>query len=214
LLLITFAYEQQQIKAFQLQPSMGLEFPNPVGLAAGLDKNGECIDGLAGWASASSKSAPSRRARSPATPSRACSACRSAQAIINRMGFNNRASTLIANVSDRAKLQGHSRHQHRQELRHADRARRSTTTCLPAQGVHALASYVTVNISSPNTKNLRQLQGESELDALLGPLKASRKSSPSSTAAYVPLALKIAPDLDERRSPPLPTPCAATASTR
>ena len=150
---------------------MGLEFPNRVGLAAGLDKNGDCIDALAAWVSASSRSAPSRRGRSRATRSRACSGCPRRRRIINRMGFNNHGvDALIANVRG-AKLQGHPRHQHRQELRHADRARRRRLPGLPQQ-VYAYASYVTVNISSPNTKNLRQLQGGDELDALLGALKA------------------------------------------
>ncbi len=95
------------------------------------------IDALARWASASSRSAPSPRGRNPAIRVRACSACPQAHAVINRMGFNNLGvDRLVRNVRAAA-LPRHPRHQHRQELRHADRARGRRLPRLHAQGVSA-----------------------------------------------------------------------------
>ena len=122
-----------------------------------------------------------------------------ARGIINRMGFNNGGvDAFVANV------QASRFYQERQGVlglnigKNADtpieRAADDYVECL--RKVYPYASYVTVNISSPNTKNLRQLQGASELDALLAQLKEEQSRLADHYARYVPLALKIAPDVD------------------
>ena len=175
---------------------MGLTFPNPVGLAAGLDKNG----GLHRRARRARFRLHRDRhghaaSRSPAIPSRACSACRQAQGIINRMGFNNDGvDALVENVK-RAKFKG---------ILGINIGKNADTPIEKAaddyliglRKVYAHASYVAINISSPNTKNLRQLQGGDELDALLAQLKAEQEKLAQQHGKYVPLAVKIAPDLD------------------
>ncbi|NTV12290.1 MAG: dihydroorotate dehydrogenase (quinone), partial [Zoogloea sp.] len=116
--------------------------------------------------------------------------------IINRMGFNNHGvDALVANVKA-AKYRGIlGINIGKNADTPIERAADDYLACLDK--VYAHASYVTVNISSPNTKNLRQLQGESELDALLGALKARQGELAEQHGRYVPLALKIAPDLDD-----------------
>jgi dihydroorotate dehydrogenase len=193
----------------------GLQFPNRVGLAAGLDKNGRCIDGLARWASASSRSAPSRRRRSPAIPKPRMFRLPQANALINRLGFNNDGlDAFLANVR-RAKF--------RQQggilgLNIGKNARRrssvrSTTTCSCLDGVYPHADYVTVNISSPNTKNLRALQSDDALDALLGAVQKRRAALARQHGRRVPIFVKIAPDLDAAQIEAIAARCSATAST-
>ena len=154
------------------------------------------------WASASSRSARSRRRRSRATPSRACSACRRRNALINRLGFNNDGlAGLRRQRAARAQLP--QRPAASLGLNIGKNAatpieRAADDYLIGLEGVFPHADYVTVNISSPNTKNLRELQGDAALDALLGALQqraaavADRRSR-----RQVPMFLKIAPDLDE-----------------
>src|SRR3989338_7912206 len=181
--------------------AMGLTFPNPVGLAAGLDKNGECIDGLAalgfGFLEIGTVTplpqAGNLRPRLFRLPE--------AQGIINRMGFNNDGvDALIANVK-RAKYKGIPGHSGilginigKNAATPIEKAADDYLTCL--RKVYALAGYIAINISSPNTTNLRQLQGGSELDALLAQLKAEQEKLAQQHVRYVPLTVKIAPDLD------------------
>jgi dihydroorotate dehydrogenase len=116
--------------------------------------------------------------------------------VINRMGFNNHGvDALVANVRA-AKFKGILGINIGKNFdTPIEKAADDYLACLDK--VYAHASYVTVNISSPNTKNLRQLQGESELDALLGALKARQAGLAQQYGRFVPLALKIAPDLDD-----------------
>ncbi|MEO8599393.1 MAG: dihydroorotate dehydrogenase (quinone), partial [bacterium] len=125
-----------------------------------------------------------------------------ANAIINRMGFNNAGvDAFVANV------QASKFFQNRQGVlglnigKNADtpieRAAEDYLHCL--QKVYPYASYVAVNVSSPNTKNLRQLQGASELDALLSQLKDAQNRLADQHKRYVPIALKIAPDIDNEQ---------------
>ncbi|HTH95653.1 MAG TPA: quinone-dependent dihydroorotate dehydrogenase [Rhodocyclaceae bacterium] len=175
---------------------MGIRFPNPVGLAAGLDKNGECITawGKLGFGFVEIGTVTPRP--QPGNPKPRMFRLPEATAIINRMGFNNHGvDNLLANVAA-SKFKG--------ALginigKNADTPieRAADDYLISLEKVYAAASYVTVNISSPNTKNLRQLQGESELDALLGALKAKQTELADKHSKYVPLTLKIAPDLDD-----------------
>ena len=178
---------------------MGITFPNPVGLAAGLDKDGAYIDGLAALGFGSIEIGTVTPRAQAGNPKPRMFRLPAANAIINRMGFNNGGvDAFVANV------QASRFYQERQGVlglnigKNADtpieRAAEDYLYCLAK--VYPYASYVTVNISSPNTKNLRQLQGASELDALLAQLKETQQRLADLHKRYVPLALKIAPDID------------------
>lgn len=174
---------------------MGIDFPNRVGLAAGLDKNGEAIDGLARLGFGFLEIGTVTPRPQPGNPRPRLFRLPEVKAIINRMGFNNHGvQALLANVRA-AKFKGVLGINIGKNFdTPIERAVEDYLACL--EKVYPLASYVTVNISSPNTQNLRQLQGESELDGLLAPLKAAQQRLADQHGRYVPLALKIAPDLD------------------
>ena len=178
---------------------MGISFPNPVGLAAGLDKDGAYIDGLAALGFGSIEIGTVTPRGQMGNPKPRMFRLPKARGIINRMGFNNGGvDAFVANV------QASRFYQERQGVlglnigKNADtpieRAAEDYLHCL--RRVYPYASYVTVNISSPNTKNLRQLQGASELDALLSQLKQEQSRLADEYGYYVPVALKIAPDVD------------------
>jgi dihydroorotate dehydrogenase len=174
---------------------MGITFPNPVGLAAGLDKNGEYIDALAALGFGFIEIGTVTPRAQPGNPKPRLFRLPQAQGIINRMGFNNGGvDALIANVKQ-AKFKG---------ILGINIGKNADTPIEKAaddyliglRKVYAHASYVAINISSPNTKNLRQLQGGDELDALLSQLKAEQEKLAQQHGKYVPLTVKIAPDLD------------------
>jgi len=178
---------------------MGIRFPNPVGLAAGLDKDGACIDGLAALGFGFIEIGTVTPRAQPGNPKPRMFRLPQANALINRMGFNNGGvDAFVRNV------QASRFYQDKQGVlglnigKNADtpieRATDDYLTCL--EKVYPFADYVTVNISSPNTKNLRQLQQASELGVLLSSLKQSQRSLADRHGRYVPIALKIAPDLD------------------
>jgi len=174
---------------------MGLTFPNPVGLAAGLDKNGECIAGLAALGFGFIEIGTVTPLPQPGNPQPRLFRLPQANAIINRMGFNNSGvDALIENVK-RADYRGIlGINIGKNATTPIEKAADDYLICL--RKVYAHASYVTVNISSPNTKNLRQLQGGDELDALLAQLKTEQEKLADTHGKYVPIALKIAPDLE------------------
>lgn len=175
---------------------MGLRFPNRVGLAAGLDKNGVAVDGLARLGFGFIEVGTVTPRPQPGNPKPRLFRIPEHGAIVNRMGFNNGGiDALLANLA-RASYKG--------ILginigKNADTPieRATDDYLIGLEKAYPHASYVTVNISSPNTKNLRQLQGESELDALLGALKSRHAELAQAHGRGVPLALKIAPDLDD-----------------
>src|SRR5574338_372896 len=172
---------------------MGISFLNRVGLAAGLDKNGEAIDGLARLGFGFLEIGTVTPRPQPGNPRPRLFRLPEVKGIINRMGFNNHGvDALVSNVRAaryRGVLGINIGKNFDTPIEHAAD---DYLACL--EKVYPLASYVTVNISSPNTKNLRQLQGESELDALLAALKAAQTRLADQHGHYVPLALKIAPD--------------------
>ena len=173
---------------------MGLTFPNPVGLAAGMDKNGECINGLAALGFGFIEIGTITPLPQPGNPAPRLFRLPQAQAIINRMGFNNAGvDTLIANVQQ-ARFKGIlGINIGKNAATPIARAADDYLICL--RKVYAHASYVTVNISSPNTKNLRQLQDEAALNDLLSQLKSEQGKLADLHGKYVPIALKIAPDM-------------------
>ena len=174
---------------------MGLEFPNPVGLAAGLDKNGEAIDGLAALGFGFIEIGTTTPRPQPGNPKPRIFRLPQANALINRLGFNNLGvDHLIKNVQ-RAKYRGILGINIGKNFdTPIERAADDYLICW--RKVYPHASYVTINISSPNTQNLRTLQGADALDALLSQLKAEQAKLADQHGKYVPLALKIAPDLE------------------
>jgi dihydroorotate dehydrogenase len=174
---------------------MGLSFPNPVGLAAGLDKNGGYIDALAALGFGFIEIGTVTPRPQPGNPKPRLFRLPQAQGIINRMGFNNDGVDALVDNVKRAKFKG---------ILGINIGKNADTPIEKAaddyliglRKVYAYASYVAINISSPNTKNLRQLQGGDELDALLAQLKAEQEKLAQLHGRYVPLAVKIAPDLD------------------
>ncbi|MDR3392765.1 MAG: quinone-dependent dihydroorotate dehydrogenase [Sulfuriferula sp.] len=175
---------------------MGIRFPNAVGLAAGLDKNGDCIDALAALGFGSIEIGTVTPRPQPGNPKPRLFRIPKAQAIINRMGFNNNGvQQLVRNVQN-ARYQGILGINIGKNFdTPIERAAEDYLTCLTA--VYPHASYVTVNISSPNTKNLRDLQSAAALSDLLGKLKNEQTRLADQHDRYVPIALKIAPDLDD-----------------
>jgi dihydroorotate dehydrogenase len=181
---------------------MGIQFPHPVGLAAGLDKDGAAIDGLAALGFGALEIGTVTPRAQPGNPKPRMFRLSKARAIINRMGFNNGGvDAFITNVQKSRFYQEQQGVLGLNIGKNADtpieRAADDYLHCL--QKVYRFASYVTINISSPNTKNLRQLQGGSELDSLLALLKDSQQRLADQHKRYVPLVLKIAPDMDSEQ---------------
>ncbi|WP_373976334.1 quinone-dependent dihydroorotate dehydrogenase [Chitinibacter sp. SCUT-21] len=177
---------------------MGIEFANPVGLAAGLDKNGDYIDVLAELGFGFLEIGTVTPRPQPGNPKPRLFRLPEARGIINRMGFNNGGvDNLLGNVANA---------QYRGVLginigKNADTPieKAAEDYLIGLRKVYAAASYVTVNISSPNTKNLRQLQQGDELGDLLKQLKAEQEKLADQHGRYVPVAVKIAPDLDNNQ---------------
>lgn len=189
--LLGFIYSKQALPT----ECMGIHLPNPVGLAAGLDKNGAYIDALSelGFGFLEIGTVTPRPQAGNDKPR--LFRIKQTHAIINRMGFNNDGvEAMIANI-ERAKYQG---------VLGINIGKNATTAvenalddyiyCL--ERVYPYASYITINISSPNTKNLRDLQSVDALSALLDGIKNCQMRLATSYGFYVPIALKIAPDLD------------------
>ncbi|MGQ0442011.1 MAG: quinone-dependent dihydroorotate dehydrogenase [Methylophilaceae bacterium] len=175
---------------------MGLTFPSPVGLAAGLDKNAAVIDGLAALGFGFIEVGTVTPRAQPGNAKPRLFRVPEAQGIINRFGFNNSGvDHLIENVKA-AKYQGVLGINIGKNFDTPnERAIDDYLSCM--QKVYAHASYITINISSPNTKNLRDLQEKEVLSALLLSLKQEQSRLSEKHGKYVPVVLKIAPDLTE-----------------
>jgi dihydroorotate dehydrogenase len=177
----------------------GLRFPNRVGLAAGLDKNARCIDGLGAMGFGFVEVGTVTPKPQPGNPKPRMFRLPEANALINRLGFNNDGlDAFVANVQ-RSSFRRQGRilglNIGKNAATPIDRATDDYLTGLA--GVYPHADYVTVNISSPNTKNLRALQSDEALDALLGAIAQRRESLAREHGRRVPVFIKIAPDLDE-----------------
>ncbi len=174
---------------------MGIEFPNPVGLAAGLDKNGAYIDALASQGFGFIEIGTITPRPQPGNPHPRLFRLLKAKAIINRMGFNNDGvDKLIENVKA-AKFKGVlGINIGKNADTPVEKAVDDYLICL--EKVYNYASYITVNISSPNTKNLRSLQSGDALTELLETLKNRQLELAQEHQHYVPLVLKVAPDLE------------------
>ena len=181
----------------------GLQFPNRVGLAAGLDKNARCIDGLGAMGFGFVEVGTVTPLAQPGNPQPRMFRLPQANALINRLGFNNGGlEAFVANVR-RARFR--TRAQGRPMLLGLNIGKNAATPIeratddylLALDGVYPHADYVTVNISSPNTKNLRALQSDEALDSLLGAVAARRGELAQQHGKRVPIFVKIAPDQDE-----------------
>ncbi|PJI34382.1 quinone-dependent dihydroorotate dehydrogenase [Acinetobacter pseudolwoffii] len=175
---------------------MGIEFPNPVGLAAGLDKNGAYIDALAGQGFGFIEIGTITPRPQAGNPHPRLFRLPQAKAIINRMGFNNDGvDQLVENVKA-AKFKGIlGINIGKNADTPVEKAVDDYLICL--EKVYNYASYITVNISSPNTKNLRSLQSGDALTELLETLKKRQLELAQEYQHYVPLVLKVAPDLEK-----------------
>lgn len=177
----------------------GLKFPNRVGLAAGLDKNGRCIDAFGAMGFGFVEVGTVTPKAQPGNPKPRMFRLPEAQALINRLGFNNEGlDTFIANVQ-------RSGFRKKGGILGLNIGKNAATPIEHAvddyliglDGVYPHADYVTVNISSPNTKNLRELQSDEALDALLSAVQARKLKLAKQHGCSVPIFVKIAPDLDE-----------------
>ena len=177
----------------------GLRFPNRIGLAAGLDKNGRCIDGLGAMGFGFIEVGTVTPKAQPGNPKPRMFRLPQADALINRLGFNNDGlDAFLANVRQARSFRRAG------GIVGLNIGKNATTPIenavddylLGLEGVFPHADYVTVNISSPNTKNLRELQSDAALDALLSALQARRLQLAKAQSRSVPMFVKIAPDLD------------------
>ncbi|MDG4555244.1 MAG: quinone-dependent dihydroorotate dehydrogenase [Candidatus Competibacter sp.] len=185
---------------FQPRRVMGLDFPNPVGLAAGLDKNGECIGAWEALGFGFIEIGTVTPRAQPGNPKPRMFRLPSAQALINRLGFNNKG---IDHLIEQVRQSGFKGVLGINIGKNADTpVERATDDYLTGlRKVYPWASYVTVNISSPNTPGLRDLQYGTALEQLLAALKAEQQRLCDAHGRYVPLAIKIAPDLAEADLP-------------
>jgi len=174
---------------------MGITFPNPVGLAAGLDKNAEHIDGLAALGFGFVEVGTVTPRPQPGNPKPRLFRLPQAQAIINRMGFNNHGVDHLVKEVSRTRFNGVLGINIGKNFdTPVDRAVEDYLICM--QKVYPLASYVTVNLSSPNTPGLRDLQFGEPLMRLLERLRSEQQRLATQHGRYVPLVIKIAPDME------------------
>jgi dihydroorotate dehydrogenase len=175
---------------------MGIEFPNPVGLAAGFDKNGEYLDALHALGFGHLEAGTVTPRPQPGNPKPRLFRLVEHEAIINRMGFNNVGVERFLRNVEKAAFRGVLGINIGKNFdTPMERAADDYLLCLDA--VYERATYIAVNISSPNTKNLRELQSKEKLDELLEAIMARRDSLAAKAGRVKPLAVKIAPDLDD-----------------
>ena len=174
---------------------MGIDFPNPVGLAAGLDKNGDCIRGLAALGFGFLEVGTVTPRAQPGNPRPRLFRVPEARALINRMGFNNHGVDSLLRSVDKARFDGVLGINIGKNFdTPVERAVDDYLLCL--QRVHQAATYVVVNISSPNTPGLRTLQHGDALESLLATLREAQSKLDQQSGRKVPLLIKIAPDND------------------
>lgn len=179
---------------------MGLRFPNVIGLAAGMDKNGECVSAFGGLGFGHVEVGTVTPKAQPGNPKPRLFRVIPAQGIINRMGFNNHGADEVlehlrsaAGFRSRGGILGINIGKN--AVTPTERAVDDYLICL--RKIYTHTDYVAINISSPNTKKLRELQADSQLSLLLSALTDERKRlMDNNRGKYVPIALKIAPDLD------------------
>lgn len=175
---------------------MGITFPNPVGLAAGLDKNGECLRAFSAMGFGHVEVGTVTPRPQPGNPKPRIFRLPPAEGIINRMGFNNKGVDYLVSQVQAANFKGVvginiGKNKDTPE----ENAKDDYLHCM--RKVYDLATYIAINISSPNTPGLRSLQYGEALDELLSALKSEQKVLAEKYGKYVPIAVKIAPDLSD-----------------
>ena len=177
----------------------GLKFPNRIGLAAGLDKNGKCIDGLGAMGFGFIEVGTVTPKAQSGNPKPRMFRLPEAKALINRLGFNNDGLDAFVSNVQRASFRRRGGilglNIGKNAATPMERAVDDYLLCL--DGVYPHADYVTVNISSPNTQNLRALQSDAALDGLLSAVQERKTALAKKHGRSVPIFVKIAPDLDE-----------------
>ncbi len=179
---------------------MGLEFPNPVGMAAGMDKNGDYIDALGSVGFGFVEIGTVTPRPQPGNPKPRVFRIEKAKAMINRLGFNNKGVDYLVRQVQKRKFSG---------ILGINIGKNFDTPndkavddyLIGLEKVYPHADYITINISSPNTKNLRDLQDAEQLDALLGALNSRRIELADEFDKRVPLVIKVAPDLEDQQIP-------------
>ncbi|AWB57902.1 quinone-dependent dihydroorotate dehydrogenase [Colwellia sp. Arc7-D] len=175
---------------------MGIKFPNPVGLAAGLDKNGECIKAFEALGFGFVEVGTVTPRPQPGNDKPRIFRLPEANAIINRMGFNNKGVDYLVDQVIKAKYNGVlGINIGKNKDTPDENAKDDYIHCM--RKVYDFATYITVNISSPNTPGLRSLQYGDALNELLSALKLEQTALAEQYGKYVPVAVKIAPDLNE-----------------
>ena len=175
---------------------MGISFPNPVGLAAGLDKNGECISAWQALGFGFVEIGTVTPHPQPGNPKPRVFRLPIAQALINRMGFNNKGVDYLIEQVKNSRYKGILGINIGKDLSTpVEQAADDYLICL--RKTYPWADYITVNISSPNSPGLRSLQHGTALDQLLEKLKTEQQHLCTEYNRYVPLAVKIDPDLED-----------------
>jgi dihydroorotate dehydrogenase len=175
---------------------MGLDFPNPVGVAPGLDKNGDYFEALGDLGFGFVEIGTTTPRPQPGNPKPRVFRLTEAQAMINRLGFNNKGVDHLVSRVRKHRFKGILGINIGKNFdTPMENAAEDYLHCL--EKVYPYADYITANISSPNTKNLRDLQAEDELDNLLGRLSSRRAELADESGRCVPLAVKVAPDLND-----------------
>ncbi len=179
----------------------GLSFPNRVGMAAGLDKNARCIDGLGAMGFGFVEVGTVTPLAQPGNDKPRMFRLPEAKALINRLGFNNQGlDAFVSNVKkSQFRSQGRLLGLNIGKNAATPIERATDDYLIGLSGVYEHADYVTVNISSPNTKNLRSLQTDEALDQLLSALNERKMALADKHQKRVPVFLKIAPDLDDEQ---------------
>lgn len=177
---------------------MGLEFPNPIGMAAGMDKNGDYIDALGSVGFGFVEVGTVTPRPQAGNPKPRVFRIEKANAMINRLGFNNKGVDHLVRQVPKRRFKG---------ILGINIGKNFDTPndkavddyLIGLEKVYAHADYITINISSPNTKNLRDLQDADQLDRLLGALNARRLELADELDKRVPLVVKVAPDLEDQQ---------------
>ncbi|HEY8569437.1 quinone-dependent dihydroorotate dehydrogenase [Microbulbifer sp.] len=175
---------------------MGLTLPNPVGLAAGLDKNAQAFNGLGALGFGFVEVGTVTPRPQPGNPQPRLFRLPEAEAIINRMGFNNLGVDYLLEQVKRRRYSGVLGINVGKNF-DTPVEKAADDYCLCMEKVYSHADYITANVSSPNTKGLRDLQFGDSLSQLLNALKEKQQKLASEYGRYVPLAVKIAPDMDD-----------------
>lgn len=180
--------------------AMGLTFPNAVGMAAGMDKNGDYIDALGSIGFGFVEVGTVTPRPQPGNPKPRVFRIEKANAMINRLGFNNKGVDHLVRQAKTRKFKG---------ILGINIGKNFDTPneqavddyLIGLEKVYAQADYITINISSPNTKGLRELQDARQLEHLLGTLNKRRNELANEYQTRVPLVVKVAPDLEDQHIP-------------